>query len=203
MEEASSLRGMSVIGSDRRNVELKATDPDPEWSVAVCRVLGADDCGVITQRDTYFHVEHGGLKLREEKPGRPHLIHFNRADGPQERQSSYRIVAVEDGDGLRAALGAALGVRGVISKRRRLFLWKAVRIHLDQVDGLGCFIELEAVAPPESDLGLEYRLVTQLREQFAITDDRLCGSGYADLLRRTSHSERLLAPQMGSVTGFV
>jgi len=177
---------MSVIGSDRRNVELKATDPVPEWSLAVCGVLGADDCGVITQRDTYFCVEHGGLKLREEKPGRPHLIHFNRAGRPQQRQSSYRIVAVDDCDGLRAALGAALGVRAVVSKRRRLFLWKAVRIHLDQVDGLGCFIELEAVAPPESDLALENRLVTQLRDQFAITDDRLCGSGYADLLRRTS-----------------
>lgn len=186
---------MSVIGSDRRNVELKATDPDPEWSLAACRVLGADDCGVITQRDTYFHFEHGGLKLREEKPGRPHLIHFNRADGPQQRQSSYRIVAVKDGDGLRAALGGALGVRGVVSKRRRFFLWKAVRIHLDQVDGLGSFIELEAVAPPESDLALEYRLVTQLREQFAITDDRLCESSYADLSRRTSDPERLLVPQ--------
>ena len=53
----------------RRNVELKATDPDPAWSLAACRALGADDHGLIVQRDTYFSVPHGGLKLREETPG--------------------------------------------------------------------------------------------------------------------------------------
>jgi adenylate cyclase, class 2 len=166
-----------------RNVELKAEDPDPGRSLDVCRALGAADHGVIQQRDTYFTVGHGGLKLREESPGRPHLIQFERADWPEQRRSTYRIVEVEDGNMLRAALEAALGVRGVVEKRRHLFLWQQVRIHLDEVRDLGCFIELEAVAPAESDLSREHQLVAELREAFAISDDHLCATGYAGQLR--------------------
>lgn len=173
---------MTVAGPARRNVELKAVDHDPDRSLAVCRRLGAVDHGVIRQRDTYFAVPHGGLKLREESPGRPHLIQFERADLPHERESSYRIVELEDGATLRSALGAALGVRGVVEKRRRLFLWGEVRIHLDEVDGLGRFVELEAVAPAHSDLTEERRLVAELRRELAIDDERLCATGYADQL---------------------
>ncbi len=143
---------MSISEAARRNVELKATDPDPERSLRVCRRLGAADRGVIQQCDTYFYVGRRGLKLREETPGRPHLIQFERADRPEQRQSSYRIVQVEDGTSLRAALELALGVRGVVEKRRHLFLWRDVRIHLDEVNGLGTFVEFEAVASPELDL---------------------------------------------------
>lgn len=90
-----------------------------------------------------------------------------------------------DSAALLTALTAALGVRGVVVKRRRLFLWQTVRIHLDEVDGLGSFIELEAVAPSASDLAHEHRLVAELRAAFAITDERLCAQGYADQLVRS------------------
>ena len=181
---------MSAQEPARRNVELKATDSEPERSLAICRTLDAEDRGVIEQRDTHFVVAHGGLKLREESPGRPHLIQFERADEPQERLSSYRVVEVEDGATCRAALSAALGVRCVVVKRRRLFLWQTVRIHLDSVDGLGSFIELEAVASPESDLTREHALVVELREALGIADERLCASGYAELLRRAASRSR-------------
>jgi hypothetical protein len=75
----------------RRNIELKARDPDPSVSLEVCRALGAEDRGTIAQRDTYFKVASGGLKLREEQPGRPHLIQFERTSEPQQRESRYRI----------------------------------------------------------------------------------------------------------------
>jgi len=74
----------------RRNIELKAHDPDPVHSLEVCRTLGAGDHDEIWQRDTYFQVANGGLKLREERPGRPHLIQFQRANEPQQRESRYR-----------------------------------------------------------------------------------------------------------------
>jgi adenylate cyclase class 2 len=166
----------------RRNVELKATDPDPGRSLEICHSLGARDCGIIVQRDTYFEVPTGGLKLREETPGKPHLIQFMRASQPQQRQSSYRIVEVEDGATLRTALAESLGARGVVVKQRRLFLWNDVRIHLDEVRALGSFIELEAVAPPESDLSHEHELVVELRDALHITDERLCAEGYAEQL---------------------
>jgi len=166
----------------RRNVELKARDADPARSLATCRELGADDRGELWQRDTYFAVPHGGLKLREQRPGRPHLIQFERADQAQERESRYRIVEVGDAATLTAALDAALGVRGTVEKRRRLLLWRDVRIHLDTVERLGTFVELEAVAPPDSDLALEHERVAALRDALDITDDRLVDRGYATLL---------------------
>lgn len=109
---------MNASGSARRNVELKARDPDPARSLEVCRSLGAVDHGVISQRDTYFHVPNGGLKLREETPGRPHLVQFQRANEPQERQSSYRIVPVEDGATLRAALRESLREYELVAELR-------------------------------------------------------------------------------------
>jgi adenylate cyclase class IV len=168
----------------RRNIELKATDPDPSASLEVCRALGAEDRGTIAQRDTYFNVARGGLKLREEQPGRPHLIQFERASEPQQRESRYRIIEVSDGAVLCAALATAIGIRGIVAKRRHLLLWQSVRIHLDEVERLGTFIELEAVAPADSDLAHEHRLVAELRDALGITDERLIALGYAAQLIR-------------------
>jgi adenylate cyclase class 2 len=164
----------------RRNVELKARDPDPEATLAACLALGAEDRGVLEQRDTYFAVASGRLKLREERPGGAQLVQYERADEPGARLSRYRVVEVPDGAALAEALGAALGVAGVVAKRRRLLLWQGVRIHLDDVDGLGRFVELEAVGPPESDLTREHELVARLRDELRITDDRLVERGSAD-----------------------
>ena len=166
----------------RRNIELKARNPALEASLEACRALGAEDHGEIVQRDTYFEVARGGLKLREEHPGHPHLIQFERASEPQQRESRYRIIEVDDAGAVLAALTAALGVRVMVAKRRRLFLWRNVRIHLDRVEGLGAFIELEAVAPADSDLTHERELVVLLRNALGVTDERLVGVGYAELL---------------------
>jgi len=166
----------------RRNIELKARDANPDTSLKVCLALGADDHGEIEQRDTYFEVPRGGLKLREERPGLPHLIQFERANEPQQRESRYRIIEVDDGTVLRAALAAAIGIRGVVAKRRRLLLWRNVRIHLDVVEQLGNFIELEAVAPEDSDLTYEHGLIVELRAALGITDDCLVAIGYAEQL---------------------
>ncbi len=167
----------------RRNIELKATDPDPARSLEICHGLGAQDEGVLWQRDTYFNVSVGGLKLREQQPGRAHMIQFERADEPRQRESRYRIVDIDDAHTLLAALAAAIGVDVAVTKHRRLFLWQSVRIHLDDVERLGTFIELEAVAPADSDLHHEHQLVQQLRSAFSITDDRLIATGYAKQLK--------------------
>lgn len=171
--------------SSRRNVELKARDPEPERSLAACeRLAGAVDHGTLWQRDTYFAVPEGRLKLREQEPadGGPWLIQYRRPDETVARVSRYRLVGVDDADVCRTALDEALGTRGVVEKRRRLFLWQDVRIHLDEVAGLGSFLELEAVAPAGSDLSPERRRVAELREVLAICEEDLVAVGYADLL---------------------
>jgi adenylate cyclase class 2 len=179
------------VASVRRNIELKARDPTPAKSIEACRALDAETRGTIWQRDSYFDVPYGGLKLREENPGRPHLIQFERADEAQQRESRYRIIEVEDPQTLLAALTAAVGLTVVVTKHRQLFLWKDVRIHLDDVEQLGTFIELEAVAPPDSDLAHEHELIGHLRTAFAITDERLLAVGYAKQLKAAVSEPRL------------
>lgn len=167
-----------------RNVELKATDPDPAWSRAVCRRLEAEDCGVLWQRDTYFNRIFGRLKLREQRPGPSQLVYYERADETRERESRYWLAAVADAERTRSLLAAADGILAVVEKDRHLFVWRGVRIHLDEVRQLGTFVELEAVAPAESDLSTEHRLVVQLRAELDITDERLIRASYVDELTR-------------------
>lgn len=171
----------------RRNVELKAVDPRPGRTLERALGLGAADHGFLRQRDTYFSVARGRLKLREEEPGEAHLIAYVRPDeDPSVRVSEYRIAPVVEPAALRDALEAGLGLRVVVDKRRRLLLWQEVRIHLDEVDGLGSYVELEAVAPGDSDLVRERARVARLREVLGITDDRLREGSYADALAGAS-----------------
>src|SRR3954465_15271182 len=94
----------------RRNVELKARDPDPARSLARARALGAEDQGELRQRDTYFAAPRGRLKLREREPGGAELIAYERPDAAQARESRYRIAPVADAAALRDALPAPPGV---------------------------------------------------------------------------------------------
>jgi homotetrameric cytidine deaminase len=165
-----------------RNVELKAHDPDPARTLERALAAGAQDHGLLRQRDTYFGVRHGRLKLREEDPGGATLIAYDRPDAAAERVSAYRLVPVPDPDALRSALTAADGVRAVVVKRRRLLMWETVRIHLDEVRGLGSYLELEAVAEPGSDLTRERAQVAHLREVLDIRDTALREGSYADAL---------------------
>jgi homotetrameric cytidine deaminase len=166
----------------RRNVELKARDPQPERSLERARALGADDRGELRQRDTYFAAPRGRLKLREQEPGDAQLIAYERADAAEARESRYRLAPVQDAAALREALDAALGTTVVVDKRRHLLLYEGVRIHLDRVEGLGDFVELEGVADEASDLAHEAELVARLRTELAIADDAIEATGYADLL---------------------
>jgi homotetrameric cytidine deaminase len=166
-----------------RNVELKAHDPAPARTLERALQAGARDEGLLRQRDTYFTVPHGRLKLREEEPGGATLIAYDRPDAAAARVSSYRLVPVADPERLRDALTAANGVDVVVVKRRHLLLWETVRIHLDEVRGLGSFLELEAVAQPGSDLTREREQITQLRDALDIRDDALREGSYADALR--------------------
>jgi adenylate cyclase class 2 len=171
---------LAVDGAGR-NVELKAHDPAPANTLEACRQLGAVDCGRLWQRDTYFNTTQGRLKLREQRPGRCQLIHYHRADQTEGRESRYQILAVTEAGLIRDFLTDSLGVRVTVTKRRRLFLWRSVRIHLDDVEGLGCFIEFEALAPPDSDLSAEHGLIAELRARLGISQPNLVAQSYSDL----------------------
>jgi homotetrameric cytidine deaminase len=175
-----------------RNVELKARDPDPARTLERALALGADDKGEIQQRDTYFSGARGRLKLREQETGGSplwdELIEYSRTDSTDARTSTYRRVPVADVEPLREALDAAYGTLGTVAKRRRLLIWEGVRIHLDEVEGLGSYIELEAVAEAGSDLSAEHDKVERLRADLGIEDDNLIATSYSDLLLTAADS---------------
>ncbi|MDQ5833272.1 MAG: class IV adenylate cyclase, partial [Actinomycetota bacterium] len=156
-----------------RNVELKARDPDPARTLELALALGAEDQGAISQRDTYFASARGRLKLREQDPGEAELIAYHRPDDPQARTSEYRRVLVAGASALHDALDGAYGTLVVVNKRRRLLLWDGVRIHLDEVEGLGAFLELEAVAAEGSYLSQEREKVERLRRELHIEETNL------------------------------
>jgi predicted adenylyl cyclase CyaB len=136
------------------NVESKAPCDDLELLAGRAAALGARHAGVLEQVDVYFRAGEGRLKLRETAERLPdgrmlrqaELIRYARPDRPGARVSEYERTPVEHAEGARAALAAELGVRGVVRKRRELWLIDATRIHLDRVEGLGGFVEIETVA---------------------------------------------------------
>jgi homotetrameric cytidine deaminase len=165
------------------NVELKARDPDPQRTLQRALALGAEDRGELVQRDTYFARASGRLKLREQEPGSAELIAYKRPDSPEPEVSSYTLAPVSDPATLREALERAYGTTVVVAKRRRLLLWEGVRIHLDDVEGLGTFLEFEAVAAPGTDdLAADRAKVERLRAELEVAEANLVAGGYADLL---------------------
>ncbi len=162
------------------NVELKARDPNPEVTAARCLNLGAVAAGTLNQRDVYFHTARGRLKLRTQDGVDGELIAYRRDDATEASESTYVQATVSDS--VSEALDAALGTTVVVSKRRRLYLWEGVRIHLDEVEGLGSFIEFEAVLPDAGDIETARAKVARLRSELGVEEDALVGVGYADLL---------------------
>jgi predicted adenylyl cyclase CyaB len=172
-----------VRGGIVRNVELKARDRAPARTLRRALTAGAVEAGVLEQRDTYFRVQRRGrLKLREEHGQPALLVAYARADGDKPRPSEYELVAVPDPEALRRTLAHVLGVVRVVEKRRRLLLWEqTVRLHLDDVRDLGTFLEIEAVAAPESDLAQEREQVDRLAEALRIRRADLVARSYVDL----------------------
>lgn len=174
-----SLAAPRVTQQGRENLELKARDPDPPGTLRQALGLGASDRGLLCQRDTYFHVPHGRLKLRE-RGAAAELIAYERSDRDGPKLSRYHVIAVSDPEGLGDALALALGVRGVVEKARRLLIWHGVRIHLNEVLGLGTFVEFEAVLD-DLEGGDPNALVAELRRALGIDDSRLLAGSYVDL----------------------
>ncbi len=129
-----------------RNIEIKARVENLDEVLQLALQLGAREQGVQVDTDTYFHVPLGRLKLRvHEGNAGGTLIAYHRPDSTESRLSDYTLVPIDDSDALRAALTQTLGILATVRKSRRVLLYGATRIHLDVVDGLGCFVELETV----------------------------------------------------------
>jgi predicted adenylyl cyclase CyaB len=173
-----------TLPAARRNLEIKARLADPAAVRDAVARLGARPSARETQTDTYFRVAHGRLKLREIEGQPAVVIWYDRPDQQGTRDSAYHLVPVPDAATMKAALTAALGVRGECRKRREIYLWHNVRIHLDEVTGLGRFVEFEAVLSPqdEEEEATSRDRLEQLGRALGICASEYLATSYADLL---------------------
>jgi predicted adenylyl cyclase CyaB len=167
-----------------RNVEIKARLTDPGTTRRLVSAAADGPATPLEQADTFFRVASGRLKLREFGDGTAELIHYERPDTTAPAGSRYAKCVVPDAVALRELLTAALGVRGRVVKRRLLFRVGRTRVHLDDVEGLGAFLELEVeMADGESEAAgaEEARRLTRV---FGIAEEALVAEAYVDLLER-------------------
>jgi predicted adenylyl cyclase CyaB len=166
------------------NIEIKAYAREFEALRTLAERLSDTPCQVIPQVDTFFNCPSGRIKLRELGPWHAQLVYYHRPDVEGPKHSEYHIFETNDPLGLKEILSQAYGTRGVVTKVRNLYLVGQTRIHLDEVEGLGKFIELEVVLNPgQSDE--EGRAVAEaLAHKLGIQPDDLIEGAYMDLLER-------------------
>jgi predicted adenylyl cyclase CyaB len=168
-----------------RNIELKARLPNRERAIEICRNLkGAQFMGDIHQTDTYFGVAKGRFKLRVCDPGETYLVYYEREDRAEAKGSDYHSEFVQPS--IREVLGRALGMIAEVRKVRTLYLWENVRIHLDRVEGLGDFIEFEAVLGEKDSEEEGFRKVRELRGWFGIDPEDLLKGSYLEMKHAAS-----------------
>jgi predicted adenylyl cyclase CyaB len=166
------------------NIEIKARVQDFVGLKALAERLSDTPVQVIPQEDTFFNIPKGRLKLRELAPDHAQLVWYTRADDSGPKRSDYQIYETGDPAQLKSTLTLALGVRGVVKKIRYLYLAGQTRIHLDDVEGLGHFMELEVVMRPgQSDM--EGQVVAEeLMNKLGITPGDLLNGAYMDMIEK-------------------
>jgi adenylate cyclase class 2 len=165
------------------NIEIKARCADLAAAREGARRLGAAHVGLDRQVDTYFRTRVGRLKLRESCLSGGQLIPYLRPDREGPKRSDYQVVPLSDAVGVKRIMSEILGVHRVVTKEREIFLYENVRIHLDRVDGLGDFLELEAIVDGTASAEAEARRkVARLMEELGVREDDLVALSYEGLL---------------------
>ena len=164
------------------NFELKARCADLALARRRAQTIATHWLGMDEQVDTYFRVASGRLKLRESSLSGGQLVPYLRPDAPLARRSEYVVIPVPEPERTKRLLSELLGVHRVVRKRREIALYQNVRIHLDRVEGLGDFVELEAVWDGDGAGEAEQReKVAFLRERLGIRDEDLVAASYEGL----------------------
>lgn len=165
-----------------RNIEIKARVDDIEALKISAAAIADGGPTEIEQDDTFFRCDAGRLKLRVFADGTGELIFYRRANSHGPKESSYWLSPTTSPGSLRQALTLAYGELGRVRKRRTLYLAGRTRIHLDRVDQLGDFLELEVVLRIDEPADAGVREANTLMQRLSIRRDQLIESAYIDLL---------------------
>jgi len=165
------------------NVEIKARCSTPERARAVLSQRQARFAGFDAQVDTYFRVAEGRLKLREGNIENT-LIYYRRPDQSGPKTSDVVLHKTQPASGLKEILVAALGVLVAVRKQREIYYLDNVKIHIDQVERLGEFVEIEAAGDENADRDALLGQCRELMEAFGIRQEELVAESYSDLILR-------------------
>ncbi len=173
----------------RRNVEIKARVRDLEAVRARAAALATAAPEHLEQEDTFLACSKGRLKVRRLADGRGEVIFYRRPDAAGPKESRYVVAPAPDAKLLVEALAAAYGVRGVVRKAREVQHVGATRVHLDRVEGLGDFVELEVVLEPGQAVAEGTREAERLMEALGVPREGLVEGAYLDLQERQGREE--------------
>ena len=165
-----------------RNIEIKAQLESVEGIAAKVAALADQGPVEIVQDDTFFACERGRLKLRAFSADAGELIFYRRPNQAGPKESFFILSKTAAPDSLRAALSLAYGQAGRVRKRRTLYLVGRTRVHLDRVEGLGHFLELEVVLAEGERPEAGVREAQDLMAALGIAPGQLIEGSYFDLL---------------------
>jgi adenylate cyclase class 2 len=166
------------------NFEFKAKTSRLDELEALLQQQNPRYVGEDAQKDTYFQVPHGRLKLREGNIENS-LIHYHRHNIAGAKQSDVLLYEHEPAPLLKSILTAALGIKVVVDKKRRIYFVENVKLHFDRVEGLGSFVEVEAI-DLDGTIGID-KLKQQCRDYasfLAIDEDDYMSESYSDMLMK-------------------
>jgi predicted adenylyl cyclase CyaB len=168
------------------NVEIKARVADFEALKQRAERISDSPAELILQEDIFFNGSQGRLKLRIFSDDRGELIYYERADQAGPKRSQYFISTTAEPRKLEVVLEAAMGIRGLVRKKRWLYWVNDTRIHLDEVEGLGSFVELEVMLSTGQRLAEGEEIASRLMAVLGIDKSDLIEGAYIDLLERVS-----------------
>ncbi len=164
------------------NIEVKARLSNFELTKSFVEELCGLDHQVLIQEDSYFFCKNGRLKLRKFSDIEGELIFYDRKEEHAAKKSLYSISKTPEPDKLKSVLSYAFNVRGIVNKKRLLFIFKQTRIHLDKVEGLGEFLELEFVMGPRQVNQQGIDQIRYILNFLRIMQNDLLTGGYLEML---------------------
>ncbi|CAI9723296.1 Hypothetical predicted protein [Octopus vulgaris] len=170
------------------NIEIKSRVKDVEQLKEKVHLESGARTDLLIQEDIFFNVPQGRLKLRKTQGNKSKLIFYERKDTENAKESKFDISVIEDPMSLEIVLSRALGIKGIVKKRRELYIAGQTRIHIDDVEGLGNFMELEVMMKEDQEKLEGVKIAEDFMKKFNIQKSDLIAGAYIDLLHEKNSS---------------
>ena len=166
-----------------KNIEIKARISDLDFCIDKAKSLSGKGPEIIKQNDTFFNCQNGRLKLRIFSDDHGDLIFYNRPNIEGPKTSEYDISPTHEPHRLLDVLKKSYGVYGTVNKVRELYIIGRTRVHIDQVKGVGCFLEFEVVLKEDEEIYEGEIEANELMTEFNIMPSDLISCAYVDMIK--------------------